>query len=115
MAKTSPTSRSLQYLRDQGYIANVVERWNAYAKIRQDLFGFIDLIAIKPNSPVLAIQATSGTNVSARITKAKESPNLRTWLETGSSFEVWGWSKKGKKGDRKLWTLRRVIITLEDL
>ena len=54
----TPTQRSLKYLREQGYTVAIVERWNAFAKIRQDLFGFIDLLAIKPGE-TLAVQTTA--------------------------------------------------------
>ena len=39
----TPTARSLNRLRADGWLAQVVERWNAHAMIRQDLFGFIDV------------------------------------------------------------------------
>ena len=44
----SPTQRTLKRLRDSGDypLVTIVERWNAFAKIRQDLFGIIDLLAI---------------------------------------------------------------------
>ena len=64
----SPTARSLAHLKSLGYTAKVVERWNPFAKIRQNLFGG-DLLALKPGEPVLVIQATSGTNHAARRTK----------------------------------------------
>jgi hypothetical protein len=35
----SPTQRSLAHLRRLGYQARVVERWNPFARVRQDLFG----------------------------------------------------------------------------
>ena len=44
---TSPTQLSLKKLREEGYIVAVVEHWNSFARIRQDLFGFIDLLALK--------------------------------------------------------------------
>ena len=36
MAKLSPTQRSLEYLREQGYHVEIVEKWNHWARIRQD-------------------------------------------------------------------------------
>jgi hypothetical protein len=33
----SPTARSLQHLKALGYHAKIVEKWNPFAKIRQDL------------------------------------------------------------------------------
>ena len=35
----SPTQRSLHHLKALGYQARTVERWNAFAKIRQDVWG----------------------------------------------------------------------------
>ncbi len=111
----TPTSRSLEYLRETGYKTAIVEKWNAHAKLKQDLFGFIDLLGMKPGEPLLGIQATSGGNVSARIKKSCNLPELKIWLETGCKFEVWGWSKKGRRGEKKTWKIRKVSITLENL
>ena len=36
----SPTARSLAWLRDGGWTAGVVERWNPGARVRQDFLGF---------------------------------------------------------------------------
>ena len=47
----SPTQRSLAHLKALGYQARVVEKWNPFAKVRQDLFGG-DVLALKPGSPV---------------------------------------------------------------
>jgi len=57
----SPTQRSLAHLKELGYTAKVVERWNPFAKIRQDLFG-TDVLVLKPGEPVLVVQATTGSN-----------------------------------------------------
>lgn len=112
MAKTSPTSRTLQELKRLGFAAQVVERWNAFAKKRIDLFGIIDVVAIKPGVGIIGIQATSGTNHAARRTKSLAEPRLRLWLESGGRFEVWSWAKQGARGARKLWELRREEITV---
>jgi hypothetical protein len=109
----SPTARTLQYCRKMGWRIQVVERWNQYAGIRIDLFGFIDLIALTPDNVCLGIQATSSANMSARVTKStvEKEAELQHWLACGNQYEVWGWAKRGPAGKRKLWTLRRVAIT----
>jgi len=84
---SSPTSRSLAYLRDLGYQAKVVERWNPYAKIRQDLFG-VDILALKPGEPVLVIQATTGSNHAARRTKLDGEGFTALWEGAGAQLEV---------------------------
>lgn len=103
----TPTQRSLAELRRRGYTAQVVERWNSFAKIRQDLFGFIDIVAIQEGqNGVLAVQATSTPNMSARLEKARGTPALRVWLASGNRFLVWGWAKRGARGERKLFQLK---------
>jgi len=66
----SPTARSLKLLRERGYLAGVVEQTVPQTFIKRDLFGFIDILAVHPETgETLAIQATSGSNASARIYK----------------------------------------------
>jgi hypothetical protein len=112
---SSPTARTLARLRKEGWTASVVERFNPHAEVRQDLFGFIDVLAIRPGEPPLAVQATTGTNAAARLKKALALPALRTWLDAGSRLEAHGWSKKGPRGKRKLWTLKRRPVRLAEL
>jgi hypothetical protein len=81
-----------------------VERWNAFARKRVDLFGVIDVVAITPEG-ILGVQVTSGTNHSARVKKAKEEPAIVEWLKAGGKFEVWSFRKK-MKGKQARWVLR---------
>lgn len=113
MAKTSPTQRSLKHLRDQGYTAAVVEKWNPHAHIRQDLFGVIDIVAMRADVGILAVQTTTMGNVPARKLKAMGEPRLKVWLESGGLFTLHGWSMRGKKGKRKLWEIRTEEVTLQ--
>ena len=108
----SPTQRSLALLRKQGYTVAITEHWNQYARIRQDLFGFVDVLAVSER--MLAIQTTSGTNVSKRVKKIIELEAAREWLEAGHRIVVHGWAKRGERGKRKLWTCREVEVTLEN-
>jgi hypothetical protein len=100
-AAKSPTQRSLKHLRDLGYLAEVVEKWNPHSKTRHDLYGLIDILAIH-REEVLGVQATSGSNVSARVTKITEHENLRRIREAGIGLVVHGW-RRNSKG---VWTLR---------
>lgn len=94
----SPTERTLAYLRKQGYRVAVVERWNPHAKIRQDLFGIIDVLAIGKGI-TLAVQCTSADNVSARVHKIAEHESTPWIREAGWLIEVQGWTK-GKREPR---------------
>ena len=115
MAGTSPTQRTLQRLRDDDWTAQVVEKWNPFAKIRQDLFGFVDVFAVRDDGRALLVQATSGSNHAARRVKLLANKNLRTCLLADLEVEVWSWAKQGPRGKRKTWQLRREAITLADL
>lgn len=101
---SSPTSRTLDLLRKGGYECAIVERWNAYTKTRHDLYGFADILAMR-GIELLAVQATSGSNVAARVTKILAEPRALEWVRPGSQrfLTVIGWSKKGARGKRKTW------------
>lgn len=113
MTKTSPTQRSLKLLRSEGYTCQVVEKWNQWAGIRQDLFGFIDIVCIKSGERgVLGIQTTSTGNVNARIKKISGNPIYPLWLEVGNKIVVEGWSKRGARGKVKHWTVKRIPMEI---
>ena len=88
----TPTQLTLRKLRADGYTAEVVEHWNSHARIRNDLFGFVDVLALRGDE-TLAIQATSAGNVSARVRKIADSPHIGAVREAGWTVRVWGWAK----------------------
>jgi predicted PhzF superfamily epimerase YddE/YHI9 len=92
----TPTERSLKYLREKGYLCAIVEKWNPHARIRQDLWGWCDILAIKKDE-VLAVQVTS-TGVAARITKIQNSETVGRVREAGIRIEVHG-HRKNSKGE----------------
>jgi len=109
---TSPTARSLAYLRKKGYIAEVVERFNYFTKQRKDLFNVIDLIAVRgESSGVLGVQSTSRGDTQKRVRKCEAEPMIRVWLKAGNKLEVHGWGIMGKKGKRKKYEIKVVEIT----
>lgn len=114
MAKTSPTQRSLSLLRKTGYIAQVVEHFNVFAHIRQDLWGFIDILAMKNGiRGILGVQTTTQSNATAHEEKIRNSPAFKIWIATGNRMEIHGWAKRGGRGKRKLWTVGRKEIKLK--
>jgi len=109
--RTSPTQRSLALLRKEGYTAQVVEKFNPFAHIRQDLFGFIDIVAIKTGTPgVLGVQTTTQAHVAEHEAKIRKTEAFKVWLASGNHLEIHGWAKRGKRGKRKLWSVTRKII-----
>ena len=107
------TKRSADYLKAQGWRVAIVERWNSFAHIRQDLFGFGDIIARKPDG-ILLVQTTSDSNFSARRHKmlGECREEVQGWLEAKGMVALHGWAKKGPRGKRKTWTVREEFLTL---
>ena len=93
----SPTQRSLKMLRADGYTCQVVEHFNHFARIRQDLFGGIDILAIRPGE-ILGVQTTDGSSVSKRLAKLRSEPKLAAWLNAGGKLVVHGWRKLERTG-----------------
>lgn len=89
---SSPTQRTLASLKAQGYTAAIVEKWNPHARIRQDLFGFIDVLAIREGE-VLGVQACAGSSASARVKKITEHEHIAAVRKSGIRVEVWAWRK----------------------
>jgi hypothetical protein len=114
MAKAITTgARTLALLRKKGWMAAIVERWNPYVKIRQDLFGIFDIMAIAQGGVACGVQCTTNTNWAAHLDKIRSSPNYKKWLDLGGLILVVGWAKMGERGKRKLWTSKELYMTLE--
>jgi len=112
----TPTARTLAHLRQLGYLAGVVERRLPRCLITVDLFGCIDVLAVRGDLPgVLGVQTSTRSNQAARLAKALAVPELRTWLAAGNAFEIHGWAKVGARGKRKLWQVSTRAVTLADL
>lgn len=106
---TSPTSRSLELLRKRGYRVDIVERRIARGFVTKDLFGFIDLLAIR-DGQVLAVQTTSGSNVAARITKLESDELAGAMADVralGWTIHVHGWRKLANKR----WECREIDVS----
>lgn len=105
--KVTPTQRSLKVLREAGYLAAIVEHWNQFAFIRQDLFGFVDILCVS-EAGTLAVQTTTRSNMNARVKKIRESENLGKVADAGWDVVVHGWKAPSKKV--RTWTLKKVDI-----
>lgn len=108
MASKSPTQCTLDKWRKAGYRCSVVEKWNAHVKVRQDLFGFIDVLAIGEGETV-GIQSTTKVHVNERIKKI-ESDDLFDAVndvrKAGWRIIVEGWHKPGSR-----WECREVELS----
>ena len=96
MGKPSPTSLSIDYLYSQGYSLVVKgEHWNAFARIRQDFAGILDLIAFRKGE-TLGVQVTSRDNISSRVKKIADHENTPHIRDAGWKIVVHGWDKDGR-------------------
>lgn len=117
----TPTQRTLKALREKGRVCGVVERFNRFGGpygIRQDLFGFIDIIALDRERGIIGVQSC-GQAFSEHYKKITEEKNRQCseWLRCGGVVELWGWRKlKVKRGGAAVrWTPRVVEITQKEL
>ncbi len=121
MARLSPTQRTLAALRNRGCLCAIVEKWNQYAGphgIRQDLFGFIDVLAIEPGvSGCVGVQCCAVSGMAAHRRKIVEdcAEDAETWLQAENRIELWGWAKRKRKrgGVAVVWKPTVEEITLE--
>lgn len=105
---SSPTAKSLALLRKEGFTACVVEKYNKFARVRNDAFGYGDILCFKDGITML-VQTTTAANVMARIDKIKAMKTAIDWAITTDVrlIEIHGWGLYGKKGKRKLYRCRR--------
>jgi hypothetical protein len=105
----SPLSRSLEHLRAQGFLIDVTERRIPYSGITRDFLGCVDAVGLHPDGRVVAVQATSGDNVAARVRKITEDchHSLCAMRACGWTVVVHGW----RKSAQGRWTLREVDVS----
>ncbi len=110
-SSVTPSARSMERLRGQGFIVEKVERWNHFAGIRQDLFGVFDIVAVHPERKVIVgVQVTTDKNLAARRTKMLESQKARAWCHAGGRAVIHAWGKEGKGRGRR-WRVKVEDVT----
>lgn len=133
----SPFERSKAELERQGFAVWKVERPASMYAPTLDLFNMIDLVAIRSDRPgVMGVQVC-GEDVSPhilkilsgyeveKITKNKETgkseimltvvppnPYIKTWLEAGNPFFIWGWRLLKNEGKKASFQLREVEFVI---
>ena len=115
----SPTQRTIRALKQDGAHCGIVERFNAHVGpfgIRQDLFGFIDIIALRAGG-IVGVQCCAGSGFAAHDRKIRENEMAPEWIKSGGSIELWAWRKvKLKRGGKAMrWKPRIKVYSLEEL
>lgn len=106
---TSPTQRTLKYLRAKGHTCAISEHWNPFAKIRQDLFGFCDIVSLTEDGDTICVQACSGTDTSKREKKILAHKNYPLLKRSNWKILVIGWRKlKVKRGGKAIKWVEKV-------
>lgn len=96
---------SMKYLESLGYLCHVVEKRIPGTFITKDMYGFIDILAVRPGE-ILGVQATSADHVAHRVNKIAEHENVGRVRESGMRLVVHGW-KRTKLGPK----LREVDVS----
>lgn len=123
---SEPVKRTLKALREEGWTADVAEKWVAFPwkkpgepgppGVRKDLFGYVDVVAYRPLHGVLFVQASPETGqVSKHVAKllGENYVEIARAIRAGIRVEIHGWGLKGERGKRKLWTRRRLAFGLD--
>ena len=103
--RMTPSNRSIKKLEAEDWLVWNVESRIPRTNITKDLFGFIDLLAIR-GEETLAVQVTTASNVSARIKKCINHENIGAVRDANWRIEVHGWRK-----NRSEWVCRVVDIS----
>jgi hypothetical protein len=94
MAKRFPyTQKTMRLLEEQGYKVGIVERVIPRVFIRKDLFGIVDLIAIRPGE-IVGVQSTSWNQRLDHLQTLRSSANTVPWLESGAKLLLVSWKKR---------------------
>lgn len=101
----SATQRTIRALREQGCLCDIAEKFNSHIGpfgARQDLFGFIDIVALYPDG-IVAIQSCT-TTFKDHFDKIIENEAAPEWLKHGR-IELWSWRKvkRVRGGAAMIW------------
>lgn len=120
---TNSAGMTMAWMRKMGFLTAKVERWNPFAHVRVDLFGFADVLAIHEGKQgVFAIQTTWFGNFQDHKVKMwklrtkdplceKRFVNpLVVYLKSGNPVWLVLWKKVSKETDEGEWFERKRII-----
>lgn len=106
------TKLSLDYLRGLGYTVDVVERWvpsiNGGPRVRRDLFGILDLVAIR-DGETLGVQTTTKGQIAAHARKIAKVEHVGALREAGWRLVIHGWSQPN--GPRTRYALEELDVS----
>jgi hypothetical protein len=105
LAQVNLTVKSRDRLKQEGAaLVETVERWNSFARVKNDLFGIVDVLAVA-GGETLAVQVTSRDNMASRRKKIRESEAFPELVKAGWRVELHGWYKEKNRWKVKLEVL----------
>lgn len=108
MKNNHATQRTIKLLRAMGFKVWKTEQWNSFARVRQDMFKIIDVLAITPDT-TLGVQSTTWAGRRGHLGKLclAECQNSSDWLAGPARRKLWlvSWRKELKKrgGKANIW------------
>ena len=116
----TPTQRTLARMRNDGYLAAVVEKWIP-AKgggFRLDLFGVADVegkaIPGRQRPGTLYVQSC-GDSWSAHVKKLQTKAEVvAVMIYNGDRIELWSWVLRKPRGERARCVRRRGIVYIQE-
>ncbi len=98
-------------MRNGGWTVAIVEKMNPVTKLKNDLFGFADILAMREGDTPLLIQTTTAQHMLERAQKIKDEPRAALAVRAGFAIEVHGW----RKPDGEPWECLCLPLTKGDL
>lgn len=109
----NPTAKSLQLLRQRGYIANRVGtfvRFRNGVRLEPKVFGFTGILAFGARTVgCLAVHITSLNGLSETKQRLRQNKRVKAWLKARNRLELHAWGAVGR-GGRKKWDVKIVSV-----
>jgi hypothetical protein len=87
-----PAHKAIQFLKYRGWLGDHTERRRG--PMSYDWMGFADVLCFREDSlQILAVQATSPSNVAARLEKIRNNPLAYLFLRAGHAVWIMGFDK----------------------
>lgn len=113
----SYTQRTLAWLRQQGLVVDIAERFNDWAGGKNDLFGFIDIVALDvEGGRIIGVQSTGPTGHADHRRKILAESRAIDWLQAGGRIWLISWRKLlvNRGGKARTWQPRVEEIQMCD-
>ena len=113
--KKAPSSMTTAWYEAHGLMVDVAERTLGH-RVKKDLFGFCDLVAVGPPTQrdgelelhFIGVQVTEGGHLGPRVKKILAEPRASRWLVAGGDIHIWDWRRRKRQGGK--WIPEIVVL-----